>query len=366
MNRREFLGKFGRDALVVGASAMAFRESASISRLEAAQEGTNMLKVIDKGVVYDKTTALIAGNCLCANGDLLVAFNSGGDLSRGQKTGLVRSTDGGKTWSEPEHWFESVFKRGGIEAGCSLTCLSNGRLLLPYADGFYLHPGKDFDRHALLFCPTSDDNGKTWQNTKAECYEGLEAFAFGTVVELPDGTLLLPLWGAYDKQGVWGSGLVKSKDGGDTWGDWRSIVRGHGDETPIYLLPDGRLIALIRGYTSDAERPFHVAWSEDGGDTWSEPLKVNINGTSPSLHITPKGRLLAGYRSTLGGGRCHIASSEDLGRTWRFELEVELPHGTWHQGGYPAFENLPDGRIFVTFHNNQPSWYVAYNVLEEV
>jgi hypothetical protein len=325
-------------------------------------------RVVEKGVVYDRSPALIAGNCRCRNGDLLVAFNTGGDLSAGQRTGIVRSTDGGKSWGPPGVYFESVFTRGGIEAGCSLTCLSSGRLLLPYADGFYLHPGakNNYDRHALLFCPTSDDNGRTWQNTKAQCYEGLEAFAFGTVVELPGGTLLLPLWGAYDQQGVWGAGLVKSKDGGKTWGDWRSIVREHGDETPIILLPDGRLLALIRGYTNDPERPFHVAHSSDGGDTWTAPQKVNLNGTSPSLHITPKGRLLAGYRSTLKGANCHVASSPDGGLHWTFELELELPRDTWNRGGYPAFENLPDGRIFVTFHNSRPSWYVAYNVLEEV
>jgi hypothetical protein len=324
-------------------------------------------RVLAKGVVYDKSTALIAGNGRCRNGDLLVAFNTGGDLSAGQRTGIVRSTDGGRAWGPPETYFESVFARGGIEAGCSLSCLSSGRLLLPYADGFYLHPGVkgNYDRHALLFCPTSDDNGRTWQNTKAQCYEGLEAFAFGTVVELPGGTLLLPLWGAYDRQGVWGAGLLKSKDGGKTWGDWRSIVREHGDETPIILLPDGRLLALIRGYTNEPNRPFHVSHSSDGGDTWTPPQKVNLDGTSPALHITPKGRLLAGYRSTLPGANCHVASSADGGLHWTFELELELPRDTWSRGGYPAFQNLPDGSIFVTFHNSRPGWYVAYNILGE-
>jgi hypothetical protein len=277
----------------------------------------------------------------------------------------VRSTDGGRTWNGPEIYFESIFKKGGIEAGCSLTCLSSGRLLLPYADGFYLHPVTDnYDRHALLFCPTSDDLGKTWQNAKAECYEGLEAFAFGRVVEFPDGTLLLPLWGAYDKQGAWAPGVLKSKDGGKTWGD-RHPIAEHGDETPIILLPDGRVLALLRGYVRDPERPFHVAYSEDGGDTWMPPRRVNINGTSPSLHITSGGLLLAGYRSTLEGGRCHISSSTDRGLTWNFEREFELPHGTWHHGGYPVFENLPDGRIFASFHNAVPVWYVVYNILEE-
>jgi hypothetical protein len=348
MNRRDFLS------------------GAGLTLAGPARSASGRFRIAGKGIVYNRGPALIAGNCLTRSGDLLVAFNTGGDLGPGQRAVLVRSTDGGRTWGEPEHQFDSIFTRGGIEAGCSLTCLRSGRLLLPYADGFYLHPGtKSYDRHALLFCPYSDDNGRTWRGRKAQCYEGLEAFAFGTVVELAGGALLLPLWGAYDRQGVWGAGLVKSRDGGETWGDWRPIVRDHGDETPIVLLPDGRVLALIRGYSNSPERPFHVAHSSDGGDTWTAPVKVNLNGTSPSLHVTRKGTLLAGYRSTLKGANCQVASSADGGLTWKFELEFELPHGEWHLGGYPAFENLPDGRIFATFHNGSPGWYVAYNLLEE-
>lgn len=332
----------------------------------AVQAPSSSFRIVRKGTVYDGGPGIISGNCRCKNGDLLVAFNTGGDLSAGQRVGIVRSRDGGKSWSKPEHWFESIFKKGGIEAGCSLTCLSSGRILLPYADGFYLRPGKNYDRHALLFCPVSDDDGRNWRNAKAEAYEGLEAFAFGTVVELPGGRLLMPLWGAYEKQGVWGCGVLKSKDGGIAWSDYRPIAREHGDETPILRLPDGRLLALIRGYTEDKTRPFHVSWSEDRGDTWSAPLKVNLFGTSPSLHLTPRGRLLAGHRSTLEGGRCHISSSVDGGRAWQFELELEPTDGKWDYGGYPAFENLPDGRVFVTFHTGKPpGWHTLYNVLDE-
>jgi len=72
--------------------------------------------------------ALIAGNCTCANGDLLAAYNTSGDIAAGQRVGLVRSFDNGRTWGEPERFFESIFNRGGIEAGCSLTRLASGRL----------------------------------------------------------------------------------------------------------------------------------------------------------------------------------------------------------------------------------------------
>ena len=374
MNRREFLTRIGHGAALAAAGMSVTRGAAGAAQAQAAQEGTGMLKVVDKGVVYDKSTALIAGTCLCSNGNLLVSFNSSGDLGAGEKAGIVRSSDGGKTWGDPEIWFESMFKRGGIEVGCSLTCLSNGRLLLPYADGFYFRPvdwsdaealkrPETFYRHALLFCPTSDDNGQTWQNTKAECFEGIEGFAFGTVAELPDSTLLLPLWGSYDVQGAWQAGVLKSKDGGETWGDYRAITKENSTETPVLQLPDGRVIALIRDYKNQGA--LFVSYSSDAGDTWSEPQETTMRGSSPALYLSPKGRLLAGYRSTLEGGQCHVSSSTDGGQTWTFEVELQLPRETWSYGGYPTFATLPDGRIFVPFHNRKPDWNVAYNILEE-
>lgn len=330
------------------------------------------VRVIRKGVVREKSASLIAGVRRCANGDLLVAFNTGGDLSPGQRCGVVRSRDGGRTWGEPETWFESVFRTGGIEAGCSLSRLSSGRLLLPYADGFYLHRDSidwqkgtgDFSRNALLVCPCSDDNGKSWSNRAAQSYEGFEAFAFGTVVELPDGTLLLPLWGSYETRGKWRPAVLTSRDAGESWGGYRPIAES-GNETPIVLLPDGRIMALIRGFTEESGSPFHVAYSEDGGDTWTAPRKIPVNGTSPSLHLSPAGTLLAGYRSTLPGGICRVSSSADGGLTWKLELELALPHGSWKLGGYPVFENLADGTMICVFHNGLPAWHVAYNVLAE-
>lgn len=81
--------------------------------------------------------------------------------------------------------------------------------------------------------------------------------------------------------------------------------------------------------------------------------------------MTINGVLLAGYRSTKKGGVCEVSRSEDSGISWHFELELELPRGSWDYGGYPTFVDLPDGTLFVSFHNAVPSWYVAYNILAE-
>lgn len=326
-----------------------------------------MLHVVDQGVVLDSEPAIIAAVVRASNHDLLCACNSGGDLGPGQYGSVVRSCDGGRSWGPAEHRFESVFRGGGVEIGCSLTRLANGRLLLPYADGFYLHPGtQDYERRALLFCPYSDDNGHTWQGRRAQPYEGLEAFAFGQVAECDDGTLLLPLWGAYRTPSPWVPAVLRSTDGGVSWGDWCPIA-AHGDETPIVALPDGRVVALLRDWApDDPTRPLHVSWSADRGRTWTEPVPTGICGTSPSLHLSPQGCLYAGFRSTLPGCNCHVASSRDGGATWRWELELERVRGEWSYGGYPVLEDLPDGRLIAVFHNGTPpDWHVYYNVLTE-
>ncbi|MEW6219199.1 MAG: sialidase family protein [Thermodesulfobacteriota bacterium] len=319
--------------------------------------------------------ALIAGSAACANGDLLVACNTGGDVSPGQEVHLVRSRDGGRTWQREPVAFASRFVGGGVESGCTLTRLAAGRLLLPYADGYYLSPGQGWDRRAVFSCPFSDDHGHTWQHGGIQPFAGLEAFVYGRVVELAGGDLLLPLWGSFQRQGRWKSGVLRSRDRGLTWGEHRFIVEsGVCDETPIIRLPSGRLLALIRGLRARPasladtvagrrrRQAFHVALSEDGR-IWSRPERTNLAGTAPSLHLSPTGQLLAGFRSTDPSGACRIAMSPDEGRSWQTVLELVPPEGRWRHGGYPVLLNLPDGTMLATFHNNVDGWRVGCNRL---
>src|SRR5713101_1603344 len=59
-------------------------------------------RMVEKKVLYNgKIGASLTSVVKAANGDLLVVFNSGKDAWPGSTAYLMRSTDNGKTWSEP-------------------------------------------------------------------------------------------------------------------------------------------------------------------------------------------------------------------------------------------------------------------------
>lgn len=346
------------------------------------------LKVVSSFVIMP---GVYPGVTRAANGDLLATTASK----------VCRSTDGGKTWSAPEelHIPPKLGVPVGQNASLGITTLKDGTILWPLNEEKVNQPFTD--RECRLYTLRSEDHGKTWTQLEPVTIDLREAWAYGKIVELPDGTLLLPVWGMRVLGERWRAGLLKSRDKGRTWGDHRTIAwdpyaGGREDngfnETTLARLPSGEILALLRqqqvGYYPD-ERPkeysepaqeFYRSFSRDGGDTWSLPQRLTLRGTSPALHVSPSGALMLGYRDTQQSPDDQkprglaVRLSVDKGATWINEIQLVDPErGDDDRAsyvGYPDFEDLPDGKILVVFYSGKGkgtdrSFRIIGNVIEE-
>jgi hypothetical protein len=155
-------------------------------------------------------------------------------------------------------------------------------------------------------------------------YESGGAATHGQIVELPDGDLLVPLYGTRPDEPRNSSSVVRSTDGGRTWPASNESVIADADTLVSYepvpaLLGDGSLVVLLR--TSGKA---YISRSDDGGRTWSQPQVTDMTAQSAHLLVRRDGSVLATYGENSGafGPR-----RPTVGRL------VESPEGSWD--GYP-------------------------------
>ena len=227
----------------------------------------------------------------------------------GHHNGVQRSDDGGDTWTTVIEEsgrdamnlvYDSVLPEVVYMAGHDVFALSNdgGRTWNDMASDL---PGLDLHAFAASFAQEnrlyafavgqglyrSDNGGSEWTLVTSEAPQGTNS-----IVELPDGTLLL---GATDR------GILRSEDGGKTWSQSRTgidvgvifAIKGDPNGSWLYAGTDHGLYA-----------------SADGGKTWTQTalddtwiISIGADPSDPNtvLAIDRSGGL---YRST------------DAGATW--------------------------------------------------
>ena len=268
-----------------------------------------------------------------------------------EEAALIRSSNEGKTWSEPRHL--------GIPGRpAQFTCLADGTLIMAAGDALY----------------RSTDRGMIWNR----CEVAWEDFAasdqqlrgYGEtngVVELPDGTLFCscyahrsPMETVYD----WNAYLIRSTDGGKTWGDATFMV--HTDEISCILLPNGTLMGFARvdtmyardiwgitDQTGEGGDTVTIIESEDQGRTWTEPRRIGLGMAQvPAfpLHM-PDGRLLLIYGNRQFPFGSQVIASRDEGRTWDLDHPLILSWFSWdNYGGHPRSLIMPDGSILTGYY----------------
>ena len=300
-----------------------------------------------------------------ANGELLALLRRGACHSGiNGRIDLVRSTDDGRTWSEPQtvvdgKWDHRDGAFGQMPDGSLVVIYNLKKFYWP--DGTHkgsAPPPSDpppvlRERGHDLRLTCSHDNGHTWEPPReldipASAYPGL-------IQVLQDGSAVVPLRYFPPETGRKCAALARSWDNGVTWGEVVVIADRH-SEPPILELPDGRLICFARrtsqqqGICGDG---VDICWSFDRGYHWTEPRPfLGPQEVPVSPLLLRDGRILVtyGYRKFPFGVRGVI--SRDYGRTWDWDNELIIAWESCSPDcGYPRTVQLPSGEILTIYYS---------------
>ncbi len=241
------------------------------------------------------------------------------------------SSDGGRTWTQEDRIV--VPNEGGMNVmSVSLLRLQSGEIAL-----FYLLKNSLQDCRPVM--RLSRDEGETW-GAPVTCITdqvGYYVLNNDRAVQLKSGRLVLPVClhrlpgePDFDMKGTLMCYL--SDDNGKTWRRSKTVQKGYDaagerittQEPGVVELKDGRVMMFIRASGGCQ----YLAWSSDGGDTWSAPAASEIKSpVSPASikRLPSTGDLLlvwndhAAIPDSLKNRRVPLSTaiSKDDGKTWQ-------------------------------------------------
>lgn len=289
-----------------------------------------------------------------------------GDHHVGQRgyLGFITSDDGGESWSETTRVVSAERDPCHVAFGCTRegTLLVSYVLPHSYADGAW-------DRSVIpegpVYLSRSDDGGTTWNQEEMDtgAIDAPRLNPYGRIVQLPDDTLLMPIYVSWPKEGkpmsfltpedrTTGSFILRSRDDGRTWGDATLVSKPVDGETSLVRLSSGKLLAALRRCYPDAEHDTWLSDSDDDGYTWSAPRRVTGHMQHPAdLVQLADGRILLvfGHRRVPFGVRALI--SRDEGKSWDHDNTLVLASESIDRDcGYPSVVQLDDGQIVVAYY----------------
>ena len=310
------------------------------------------------------------------NDELLSVFKMGaGHVGKHGYAGLSRSSDGGMTWTEPVKIFDLPNADDGVDAH---GVLRNGTIL--YGAVSYGWEGERYSYknwYANSYIIRSQDQGHTWSEpAKINIAPFTWAYPFGRIIELADGQLLMTMYGGYlplslrgpaanDKDDVTRemrklgdqkpeqqrgdfAFIIKSKDGGKTWGDLHVIARGFNETCPV-LLPNQRILVAMRSTEGGAYTA--TSYSDDGGNTWSVPVQISNQSEHPAdLLLLKSGELLLTHGQRNKPYGVQVMVSKDNGTTWGANRVMLAWDGDHMDLGYPVTVQRKDGKLVTAYY----------------
>ncbi|MDY0169633.1 MAG: exo-alpha-sialidase [Thermoguttaceae bacterium] len=248
------------------------------------------------------------------------------------------SSDGGRTWTDEDVMI--VPREGDFNVmSVSLLRLQDGSIAL-----FYLRKNSLVDCRPMM--RLSRDEGHTWSDPIVCIAEvGYNVLNNDRAVQLANGRIILPvaLHNTPAQNKFDGRGIISchfSDDQGRTWRQSKTAQQGEKltlQEPGVVQLKDDRLMMFCR--TTHGSQ--YVSYSSDWGDTWTpfEPSNI-ISPCSPATieRIPATGDLLLvwnnhdGVAAEYRGKRTplNVAISTDEGKTWeKIKTLEDDPHG-WY------------------------------------
>jgi photosystem II stability/assembly factor-like uncharacterized protein len=252
----------------------------------------------------------------------------------GGRVMACRSTDQGKTWSEP---FTLLDHRLDDGAHAVFTCRDGTILCFVGVQaswyGYNKAPEafkKDIDGlNTKQFLLRSTDGGKTWSkpiglDSPGDFYERAHG---GRPIQLADGAILWATYYQVAGEKYLRGAIRRSDDSGKTWKVISRVVRpdNNVDEPAIAQLSDGRLILVTRPDGA-------IFQSTDSGVTWSDSgSRVVPQGSSkfkaPQLLVLGDGTVVA----IATWKNLRVWLSTDGGQSWSKDIPLDTS-----SYGYPG------------------------------
>jgi hypothetical protein len=324
-------------------------------------------------------------------GGLLATCRSGSTKdSDDEAIALLRSADGGRTWSAPWRPFGPTVLNGklGTLKLCYLTELAPGRLL---AAAMWIdrtsYPGQPLFNAETEGClpmeillAESTDEGNTWSDWRHIPLPAAigPASLTNPILKLADGTLAMSIETNkhYLDRSKWYQKVVffHSTDQGLTWGE--PMVAGEDPTGRIFnwdlrccVAPDGRIATFAWTYDTATTTylNIHRRISADHGHTWSAPLDLGITDQAGPPAVLPDGRVVLAWvdRFVTHAIRARVAAAVDAPFDPASEVVI-YTHGSEAKRddktgdllaemgmwafGLPSATTLPDGDVLVVYY----------------
>jgi hypothetical protein len=353
---------------------------------------TPEIKIADTGIVYRNPApnihsrhAFFPSVAEMPGGELIVSMDIGSAMENADvRSYLCRSSEGGKTWTEPTRITEIEPAGETVSTSFRMSRTRNGDLLgvVTYfkrknPDDGLANPKTDGFVETEFAFVRSTDGGATWSEP-ASISPPIGWNSFETcspILDTGEGRFLLPtaLWKNWEGENPHGMKAVSfiSEDEGRTWPRYADVmdfsIRGIASfEQKQIVLSDGRFMAIcwIRDLERSASLPNRYTFSEDSGESYGDHLESPIRGETCAPLALANNRILCVYRRTDKKGLwAHLAEID--GKNWK-PLSDEPIWGTGIESygkrsenlfeelsvlrfGYPSLTQLSDGDIFAAF-----------------